>query len=426
MVYRSLRRHRRPINRSVSPGSAARRTGVALGVAASPTRPQTRCRRSKQTSSETSVSGLSSGAYMAGQFQVAFSRTRDRRGNRRRWPLRLRRGLGRLRAPTLHGHGPRRPRSVQAPCSAPEDAAKPRSRDRPAGRIWWTTTSYIFSGTGDGTVKPPVVATVADFYRPAGVPAEQIEFVADLPAGTRCVTEDSGNACSVTGPPFVNDCDYDQADRAPRADLWRELRATDDSWPAGCIEFDQIEFLPDPTAHGMATDRLRLRPARLRGRWLQGTRRLPRLPADQWRWSSDLRAPHGPASTAGPSQRPDRALPRRPTRPVRTRTPAGTGGATTMPAYATIAAARWRRSAHGSIGWPVTGPPPQVCARSRPRTSDTGRPDGPGLRLVVRRWSAQANGTGCRPARRRSSSIRRAPARRCSLRRPAGRGDRST
>ena len=36
-------------------------------------------------------------------------------------------------------------------------------------------------------------------------------FEDGLPAGHAFVTEDRGNACSITAAPFINDCDYNQA-----------------------------------------------------------------------------------------------------------------------------------------------------------------------------------------------------------------------
>jgi hypothetical protein len=42
---------------------------------------------------------------------------------------------------------------------------------------------YVFSGTEDDTVTPPVVAQVPAFYRLAGVPEEAIAFVDDVAAG---------------------------------------------------------------------------------------------------------------------------------------------------------------------------------------------------------------------------------------------------
>jgi hypothetical protein len=111
---------------------------------------------------------------------------------------------------------------------------------------------YVFSGSLDSTVTPPVTAQVAPFYRLAGVAEAGIRVVDDLAAGHAFVTENEGNACAHTGPPFINACGYDQA-----GDLLEHIHGPLDppsDAPAGrLITFDQDEFLPNPTSHGMGT-----------------------------------------------------------------------------------------------------------------------------------------------------------------------------
>jgi Esterase PHB depolymerase len=109
---------------------------------------------------------------------------------------------------------------------------------------------YVFSGTEDDTVTPPVVARAVDFYRLAGVPEADIEHIHDLAAGHAFVTEDHGNACGVTRSPFINDCDHDQAGAILRH-IYGALNAPASDLSGRLIEFDQAEFLADPTAHGM-------------------------------------------------------------------------------------------------------------------------------------------------------------------------------
>ena len=111
---------------------------------------------------------------------------------------------------------------------------------------------YVFSGTEDATVTPPVVAEVAGFYRLAGVPQAAIEVVAGMPAGHAFITESEGNACAVTGPPFLSDCDYDQAG-AILAQIYGTLAPPAATPDGRLLAFEQGEFLADPTAHGMAT-----------------------------------------------------------------------------------------------------------------------------------------------------------------------------
>ena len=198
--------------------------------------------------SQTSVSGLSSGAYMAGQFHVAYSGTLIGAAIIAGGPYDCAEGsvafaLNRCMATALGVPDPAKllARAREREARAEIDPLAGLADDQ----------VYVFSGTADGTVTPPVVAEIPDFYRLAGMPAENIEFVADMPAGHAIVTEDGGNACSVTGTPFINDCDYDQA-QALLSHIYGEL-APPPATPGGrLIAFDQSEFLPDPTAHGMA------------------------------------------------------------------------------------------------------------------------------------------------------------------------------
>ena len=71
-----------------------------------------------------------------------------------------------------------------------------------SARVW------LFSGTKDGTVRAEVVKGLQSFYE--AFKAKPV-LVADKPAGHAMVTEDRGNACADTAPPYINDCDYDAA-----------------------------------------------------------------------------------------------------------------------------------------------------------------------------------------------------------------------
>lgn len=69
-------------------------------------------------------------------------------------------------------------------------------------RVW------LFSGSQDRTVEPEVVDALGRFY---GLFKTKFVLVKDKPAGHAMVTENAGNACGATEPPFINDCDYDAA-----------------------------------------------------------------------------------------------------------------------------------------------------------------------------------------------------------------------
>ena len=196
----------------------------------------------------TSVSGLSSGAYMAGQFHVAFSDTLIGAGLVAGGPYGCAEGqlpvaLNRCMETGLGVPNPVR-LIERAEAFAAEGEIDPLANlvdDR----------VYVFSGTEDETVSPLVVAEVVAFYRLAGAPDEAVRMVDDIAAAHAFITEDRGNACDVTRSPFVNDCDYDQAG-AILEHVHGPLNPPSAEAGGALVEFDQSEFLPTPTAHGMA------------------------------------------------------------------------------------------------------------------------------------------------------------------------------
>lgn len=197
--------------------------------------------------SRTSVSGLSSGAYMAGQFHIAHSDRLIGAGIVAGGPYDCAQGSVALALNRCMETGLGRP-DAAALLSRAQTRAR-RGEIAPLANLAEDRV-YLFSGTRDATVTPPVVAAAAAFYRLAGIPETQIELVDDMPAGHAFVTEDEGHPCSLTEPPYVNDCDHDQAGALLGHLYGRLAPATD---PRGAlIPFDQAEFLPDPTAHGMA------------------------------------------------------------------------------------------------------------------------------------------------------------------------------
>jgi hypothetical protein len=172
-----------------------------------------------------SVSGISSGAYMAGQFQMAHAKDVAGAAIIAGGPygcaesafaglvvgpaatmLNASRAVSgcMLNAMILWGVPNAHVLADKARQRSEQGTIDPIS-DLVSDRI------YVFSGTNDRTVVPGIVATAVEFYRALGVPQQQIKFVADLPAGHAFVTESAGGACEVSEKPYVVDCDYDQA-----------------------------------------------------------------------------------------------------------------------------------------------------------------------------------------------------------------------
>lgn len=214
---------------------------------------------------QTSVSGISSGAYMAGQFQIAHSRLvvgaaiigggpygcaenlfADLMPGPGTQFLNMSKAISGCMLNALAMWGVPNPRLLadKARRLAAEQRIDPLDGVA-ADRV------YLFSGTQDRTVVGPVVAAAAEFYRQIGVPAGQVAHVTTIAAGHGFVTEDKGEACDHSGAPYIVACRYDQAG-AVLAHIYGPLAARS-AQPAGVFrEFDQGEFTRDLGIHGLA------------------------------------------------------------------------------------------------------------------------------------------------------------------------------
>lgn len=188
---------------------------------------------------ETSVSGLSSGAFMAVQFHLAHSSIVRGAGIVAGGPWRCARGdWARALGECMKGSPDVAPlvKAAKAAAAAGDlDPLESLSRSR----VW------LFSGYNDGVVRQTVMDRLDEFY--AMLAKDALRFRRrDLPAGHAMVTTDAGSACNVTGGTFVADCDYDAAGNLlqfihgrldpPAATLSGSLR-----------RFDQSEFVAGST-----------------------------------------------------------------------------------------------------------------------------------------------------------------------------------
>lgn len=104
---------------------------------------------------------------------------------------------------------------------------------------------YASSGANDNTVRPIVTDQVPKYYQLAGAPAANIRYVRSDKAGHAFATSNPDDQdCATTGSPYINNCGYRQAD-----DLLRHLHpergaAASGGAPSGrLIRFDQKEFV---------------------------------------------------------------------------------------------------------------------------------------------------------------------------------------
>ena len=208
--------------------------------------------------SKTSVSGLSSGAYMAGQFHLAFNRVVSGVGLVGGGPwacaqsafahvmpgpgqtfLNLSRAVNGCMLNRLSAWGVPNPAKLAARAQRLAD----KSGIDPLETIA-DDRVYIFAGRSDSIVKPELGKLAAKFYNKAGVPASQIQVEDKINAGHAFVTAEGGAACEANASPFIVDCDYDQASRL-LAHVRNRAVPSKQPYSGRIIIFDQTEFTRD-------------------------------------------------------------------------------------------------------------------------------------------------------------------------------------
>lgn len=201
--------------------------------------------------SQTSVSGLSSGAFMAAQFQVAYSSIMI--------------GAGIIAGGPFYcaGSFPLAPFVITAStiCMNPLPGLAPDASSllkaarifAQAGLIDDTAhlkkqKIYLFSGKNDHTVTTPVVSQAAAFYKLAGLPAKNINYVTNVNAGHAITTNNNNDvACDVTAPPYINDCDFTQS-QVILSHIYGSMIAPATALSGKIVEFDQNEFETSPNS----------------------------------------------------------------------------------------------------------------------------------------------------------------------------------
>ncbi len=193
---------------------------------------------------QVSVSGLSSGAYMAVQYQVAYSGSVVGAGIIAGGTYYCARGS------MLTAVGGCKGADVAELAALTRQRAASGQVD-PVAKLA-THRVWLFSGTQDALVPPATVADLARYYA-AFIPAAQIQFKNDLAAGHAMPTDSYGNKCDALAPPFISNCGYDAAGQLLQ---WiygpLQPRRAGAAAAGKLVEFNQAEFLAAPTTHGMA------------------------------------------------------------------------------------------------------------------------------------------------------------------------------
>ena len=196
--------------------------------------------------SQTTVSGLSSGGFMAVQLHVAYSAT-------------FKKGAGVVAGgPFYCAEGSvtnATGRCMASPAGIPTSTLVNTTNTwASAGTVdpvvnLQNSKVYLFSGTLDSVVKTGVMDALKTYYA-SFVPAANTVFKKDIAAEHALVTDDYGSACSTKGSPYINNCNFDLAG-AMLAHLYGPLNARNNATlPVGnFVEFNQGQFI---TNHGMA------------------------------------------------------------------------------------------------------------------------------------------------------------------------------
>ncbi|NYE60708.1 poly(3-hydroxybutyrate) depolymerase [Duganella sp. 1224] len=200
---------------------------------------------------QTSVSGLSSGGFMAAQLHVAYSAT-------------FKAGAGIVAGgPFYCAQGALL--TATGPCMAASSASKPATSTLISTTDNWANQGaidatsnlagarvYLYSGSIDSTVKQLVMNEANSYYQHY-INSANIFYKNNLASEHAMVTDDYGNGCSVKASPYINNCNFDLAGEILKW-IYGPLNARNTGTLGGSfVEFNQAEFIANPSSHGMAS-----------------------------------------------------------------------------------------------------------------------------------------------------------------------------
>jgi poly(3-hydroxybutyrate) depolymerase len=195
---------------------------------------------------EISVSGLSSGGFMAVQLHVAYSAT-------------FKRGAGIVAGGPFY--------CAEGSITNATGRCMTHSTSIPVSSLVSTTNSwassslidpvanlnnskvYLFSGSIDSTVKQAVMDDLKTYYA-SFVPTANTFYKNNIAAEHAMITDSYGSSCSTKGSPYINNCNFDLAGEILKW-LYGTLNPRNTGTLGGTLlQFDQTEFV---TNHGMDT-----------------------------------------------------------------------------------------------------------------------------------------------------------------------------
>jgi len=220
--------------------------GLSLAAAPGATRAAAALPALVLDKSQATVSGLSSGGFMAVQLHVAYSGTFGTgAGIVAGGPFYCAEGSITNATGRCMTHSSSIP--VASLVSTTKSWATAGSIDPVANLS--RSKVYLWSGTADNTVVPAVMNDLLTWYQ-SFVPSNQIVYKHDVASGHAMITDDFGSSCGTTASPYINNCGFDLAG-AMLQQLYGPLNARNNGTLGGTFtEFDQTAFI---SGHGMAT-----------------------------------------------------------------------------------------------------------------------------------------------------------------------------
>jgi poly(3-hydroxybutyrate) depolymerase len=203
---------------------------------------------------QTSISGLSSGAFMAVQYQVAFSRTIKGAGIVAGGPYYCAAGSIAFTAICM-GQVPFMPPNPALMVAAASNYAN-LGRIDPLENLK-DDRIYVFSGTRDTVVYQQAVDATVSFFKQLGVDDHHLKYANTVEAGHALITPDFGNDCAANAAPYISHCKvsghgYDQAGEILQHIYGQLSPAASGGLTGKMMTFRQREFAPQ--ASGMSED----------------------------------------------------------------------------------------------------------------------------------------------------------------------------
>jgi hypothetical protein len=211
---------------------------------------------------ESSVSGLSSGAFMTVQLHLAHSASFCGAGVIAGGPFRcaesyraaamlaedafVQNALYICMNPLVPQSGPNAAKLAQLARDTADageiDAVKHLAHDR----------VYIFTGSEDKVVYSDVVAKTREFYKLLGVKPENIKYHDDVPAGHSIITDNPEDSPLGTNqPPYINQGGFMQSHDILRH-IHGPLKAPSERLTGRLLRFDQSEFFNEQARASMS------------------------------------------------------------------------------------------------------------------------------------------------------------------------------